>query len=190
MKNCTTLDFNSMSYTVWNEELAKISKENLEHIRKFDLQNKRKGLTEATRENNIQHIVQLAKYFRKKDFKYVTADELLIFTDGLEISNSSKEQYVILIKKFYKWLFKTENPNVTSKLVRPKVQKKRKKHSELLSEDEVDTLIRTYETPQHKAMFAILYDSAMRVGELVKLKRKDITCKNGFWNVSRCWKDY
>jgi integrase/ribosomal protein L40E len=183
MKNCTTLYFNSLRYTVWNEELAKISKENLEHIQKFDLQNKRKGLTDRTRENNISHIIMLAKHF-KKDFKDLTANELLMFMDSLDISNSSKEQYVILAKKFFKWLYKTDYPEVTSKLVRPKVRKKRKSHSELLTEEEMNTLINAYETPQQKALVSVLYDSACRVGELIKLKRKDITCDNGLWNVS------
>ena len=178
-----TIDFNGYLYPVKRTEIEKISNDNLELIKNFDLQNKREGLTENTRHNYIQFLILLAKKIPKQ-FKSITGDELLKFTDEAKVTNNTRMHYIIFITKFFKWLYHSENPELIKDLPIPKPDKIRKKHSEMLTEDEIQLLIDVCPEVQHKALIAVLYDSACRVSEITNLKRCDISCNGTQWILS------
>ena len=50
MRETVTLNFNGMSYAVFKHEQKKIRPDNLKTITEYDLQNKREGLTETTKQ--------------------------------------------------------------------------------------------------------------------------------------------
>jgi len=183
MKQFTKLDLNGMQFTLQTEEWNKIPKNNFETIVEYDKANKRLNLRDATRENNIRVLMPLAKYFQKP-YKQITNKDLLGYIDALDVSKGSKSTYIVQIRKFFKWLYQDENPQVIKGLVAPKSKTVKKKFSDMLTEDEIQKLVDSYPDPQHKALVAVLYDSACRVGELVGLKRRDVVCNNGLWTIS------
>ena len=52
--------------------------------------------------------------------------------------------------------------------------KKEKKLQKVLSEHEVVTILQNVENIKHKAILYLVYSSGLRVGEVVRLKVKDI----------------
>jgi len=183
MKDVTVLEFNGMQYPVRTEELQKVPESNIIVIREYDGICKDFNLTETTRSNTIQFLIILSKAIPKK-FNEITSQDLLQYVRTANIQPSTKSIYIIRMKKFFKWLYKDENPECIKGLINGKVKQNRKKWSDLVTEEEVQKIIDTYPDIQHKALISVLYDSACRVGEIVKLKRKDVVCKDGLWTIS------
>lgn len=100
MKDVVTLQFNGMQYTIWKKEFDKVIPENLKTITEYDINNKREGLTDKTRGNQIQFILALAKHFQKP-FKDLTKKDLNDYIDTLQISNASKGYYAYETAKSY-----------------------------------------------------------------------------------------
>ena len=114
-----------MEYSVWKKEFEKIKPYNLETITEYDKENKREGLTEKTRGNSIQIMLILAKQFQKP-FKDITRGDLNNYIDALKTSNGTKRQYVIQIRKFFRWLHHKKNPDCIKDLKVPKVKEVKK----------------------------------------------------------------
>lgn len=163
--------------------MEKVCLENRKIIQKYDSENKRNSLSEKTRGNNIQFLILIAKTLQKP-FKKITRKDINSYLNSLDVSNGTRANYTIQLRKFFKWLYNDENPNCIKDLKVVKVKDNKLKYSDMLSEDEIQKLIDTYQDPQHKALISVLYDSACRVGELIGLKRGDVVCNNGQWVIS------
>ena len=132
MKELTELNINGMIYTVMSEEFKKIPDNNFQTIVEYDKINKRKNLRNKTRENNISFLSLLAKKF-SKPFNQITNKELIDYVDSLNVSNSTRTQYIMRIRKFFKWLYQNENPKVLEELIVPKSDTVKKKFSDNFS---------------------------------------------------------
>jgi len=91
-------------------------------------------------------------------------------------SEWTKHDYRVSIKKFYKWLKKTDYdypPEV--KWIRSTTKKERTKlPEELLTQDEVQAIITAAKTVRDKAIIASLYESGCRISELLYLQMKQV----------------
>jgi len=92
--------------------------------------------------------------------------------------------YKAVLKKFFKWLYYGDNykdkfgyPEIISWLkcsIKPQ-EKPKVKASEILTEEEIDKLIKAAEHPRDKAFISMLYELGARISEIGNLKIKDIT---------------
>jgi|SRR3989344_207870 len=93
-------------------------------------------------------------------------------------SEWTKRGYKIIVKKFYKWL-RDEDDDSYPKEVRwiktGMKECKKKLPKDMLTEDEVLSLIRCCRNERDKAMIAFLFDSGCRVGELLNMRIGDIS---------------
>lgn len=97
---------------------------------------------------------------------------------GKEIpyQESTKRDFRITIRKFYKWLRGLEEYPDEVKWLKSKSKKceRIKLPEETLTEEEIKKLINTADNPRDKAFISILYESGCRIGELLFLRLKHI----------------
>jgi len=137
----------------------------------------------------------------EKDLDKVTMPELKRYVSTLERSDKSewtKHDYKITIRKFYRWYYNEENPELT-KWIKTTVKRKRQKAPEdILTEAEIQTLIDNATNNRDKALIALLWDIGARIGEIGALKIKDlifdeigltvhVNGKTGFRRVRAVW---
>jgi site-specific recombinase XerD len=123
----------------------------------------------------------------KKPFKEATRDDVLSFFKQLQVEQMKAltiEMYRSQVKKFYKFIYDVEDGDkVPDQVSWIKVNTKRvytyKTKADMLTEEEVLQLINACKNAQERAIIAVLYDSAIRLGELVNLKVGDIVEENG-----------
>jgi len=117
----------------------------------------------------LKHLGKDAKQATKKDI-----ENLVLQINNSNYAQISKGKLKLTLKRFYKWLYESDYyPELVSwiKTDRGKITKKA---SDLLTEDEVKQLIAACLNSRDRALIALLYDSGMRVGELLGLRIKDL----------------
>lgn len=137
----------------------------------------------------------------EKDFDRVSLSELKRYIAGLERSDKSewtKHDYKITIRKFYKWYYNEENPELT-KWIKTNVKRKQQKAPEdILTEAEIVALVDNATNNRDKALIALLWDIGARIGEIGTLRIKDlifdnigltihVNGKTGFRRVRAVW---
>ncbi len=89
---------------------------------------------------------------------------------GRPLSAWSKQNYRVVIKAFYKWLVGNgEEYPPAVRWVRTSMNDKRRM-PKILSEEELEALIRAVQNPRSKALFSLLADTGLRIGEALSLK--------------------
>ncbi|MEM4067454.1 MAG: tyrosine-type recombinase/integrase [Candidatus Micrarchaeaceae archaeon] len=80
-----------------------------------------------------------------------------------------------MIKKFYKWYMGNNRtyPEFLDGIQRPKMRNNLKPE-ELITQDEVNSLIKASSNARDRALFSTLYDSGVRIGELLTMRIKDL----------------
>jgi site-specific recombinase XerD len=98
--------------------------------------------------------------------------------NGMDVpyQESTKRDFRITIKKFYRWLRETEDYPEEVKWIKSMGRKceRIKLPEEMLSEEDIKNLINVAENPRDKAFIAILYESGCRIGEMLFLRLKHI----------------
>jgi integrase len=84
------------------------------------------------------------------------------------------ENYKSTLKKFYPWLLKNSNPECISWIKTNNHPNKHVKPENMITENEVQSMIGTMKNARDKALTYTLYDSGCRTGELLTLRNKDI----------------
>ncbi|HCJ67080.1 MAG TPA: hypothetical protein DHV62_07095 [Elusimicrobia bacterium] len=114
----------------------------------------------------------------KKDFEKVNREDVEKVIRKIEKEDNSewtKLDYKVMLKKFFRWLRKTEEYPEEVKWIKSKVN--RSNHmlpEELLTEKEVKKLIEVTREPRDKAFVALLYESGCRIGEVLTLRMKHV----------------
>lgn len=120
----------------------------------------------------------LGKSFRKA--KRSDIEELVRRVDKYtyrdkEISEASKRDFRICLKKYFKWLKGRETyPKEVSWIKTTEKNNNHKLPSEILNEAEIKKLSETAYTTRDKAFVLSLYESGCRIGEFLPLKMKDL----------------
>jgi integrase len=111
------------------------------------------------------------------DFDKVEKRDLFTFISKLEQSNKSdwlKHDYKVALKKFYKWYFEDDNPELTKWIKASISRKDRKLPEEMLIEEDILKMINCAKKKSDKAIIALLWDIGARVGEIGYLRIKHI----------------
>jgi site-specific recombinase XerD len=112
------------------------------------------------------------------DFDKVEKEDLHSFICDLESSGKGqwlRHDYKVSIKKFYKWLYQEDYPELT-KWIKTTIKKTNGKLPEdIFCEKEVVQLIDNATCVRDRAIIALLWDIGARIGEIGNLKIKHIT---------------
>ncbi|MHB8100924.1 MAG: tyrosine-type recombinase/integrase [Methanosarcina sp.] len=157
-------------------KLADISTPNKKLILSFVNYCFSEGLGEHRVLKYLFMLKKIAKYL-PSDVDKATEEQIREYIAQLEVSNLSdwtKHDYKVTIKKFYKWLNGGEEPS-TVKWVRTTLQKQdRKLPEDMLAEDEIKQMIDAATNKRDKAIIALLWDIGARVGEVGSLRVKHV----------------
>ncbi len=93
---------------------------------------------------------------------------------GRPLSAWSRQNYRVVIKAFYKWLLGNgEEYPLAVRWVRTSMNHKRR-IPKVLSEDELEALIKAVRNPRAKALFSLMADAGLRIGEALSLKVENV----------------
>ncbi len=117
----------------------------------------------------------LTKFSRyiNKTFKEVKKEDVVTFFNALKSGElqGKRGKYADYTIELYKWLTGTKEPEQVSWLqINIKKAYKHKTKTDVLELTEVEELIKTARTPRNRAIIAVLFDSAARIGEFTNPK--------------------
>ena len=172
---------NALKKNKINTKIAKVLSE-------FDRYNKAKGLAESTRFNQIQQLISFSSKV-KKDFKDLTKKDIEIYFAEKKGSKYSKEIIKIYIKKFMKWLYGGDDfPDCVKGLTYARNAYVFKKPEDMLTEKEIKKLISICDNLRDRAIVSLLWDTAIRVGELCNLDVGNVTNDGEHLSITVCGK--
>ena len=111
------------------------------------------------------------------DFDKATEEDIRAYVGSIEkstLSDWTKHDYKVLLKKFNKWLNGGEEPASTRWITTTLKKYDRKFPEDMLKEDEVESIIDTVLNKRDKAIIALLWDIGARIGKICNLRVKDI----------------
>jgi integrase len=135
------------------------------------------GLSTGRIEKLICILFKLSKWLRR-DFEEAGKDDIIELVRKIEehdFADWTKYDYKFILKKFYKWLRNTEDHYPEEvRWIKPRIKNKRMLPEELLTEDDVDRLVKKADNLRDKALILTLYESGCRIGELASLRIKNV----------------
>ena len=115
-----------------------------------------------------------------KNFESANRDDIVQVVANIErekYSDWTKQSYKVGLKKFYKWLRRTESdypPEV--RWIKATAKKNNNLlPEELLTEEEVRKLAEAADNPRDRALVLVLYETGCRAGEILSLRVKHIS---------------
>lgn len=115
-------------------------------------------------------------YYKDLDPEKITEEQireyLLYLIEQRDVSISYQNQSINAIKFYYEQVL--GRPVQTYYIQRPK---KERTLPNVLSEEEVLSIIKCAENLKHRAMLSLIYSSGLRLGEMINLKLHDIDSK-------------
>ena len=166
-------------YQRWIENIladTRITKTNLQVLKKYDNHGKLQQLTSGTRLARLSTLRQLALSV-KKNFKNMTKKDIEKYFISLgELSSSSLTGKGAFIKSFYKWLCDSDQYPSNVRWINTTIKNKNHKlPSDLLTKAEIKAMAEAADSLNDRALIMVLYESACRIGELLTLKIKNVT---------------
>ncbi|MDQ1255195.1 MAG: integrase/recombinase XerD [Euryarchaeota archaeon] len=106
-----------------------------------------------------------------------TEEEIRAYVGSIErstLSDWTKHDYKVTLKKFYKWLNGGEEPSKV-KWIRTTIQRQdRKLLEDMLQEDDIKKMIVAASNKRDVAIIALLWDIGGRIGEVGSLRVKNV----------------
>jgi len=153
----------------------KLTKSQLNVLKKLYNEDKARGLKPNTTANKLLSIEKFG-LFLKKSYDKANKQDLINFFS--EINDHYKEgslnTFKVHLKLFYKWLRNTKDYPKEVEWIKRNRSNDGKLPEELLSPEDVKKLVNYSPSKKAKAIVMLLYDGALRVGELVNLKLKNL----------------
>lgn len=154
-----------------------ISERNKELLFKFIDDLISEGLGKA-RISKYMYTVKKIMIMVKKDFEKITEKDVRKLVKNIEESSFAlwtKHDYKVVIKRFVRWLRKTEDFPEEVKWIKTGMKKNCKiLPQDILTQQEIINLIRTAKGTRDKALISILYESGMRIKELLTLRIRHV----------------
>ncbi|MEW6036377.1 MAG: tyrosine-type recombinase/integrase [Candidatus Micrarchaeota archaeon] len=125
-------------------------------------------------------LVSWAQFLNGKRWEGLGVEEIRLAVASLERSGyaaSSRVQFKAILKLFFRWLKKTpewKDPVETEWLKCRHAKPRRYSSKEMLNSQDVHKLISATSDAKFRAFLALLYDSGMRIGEILSLRNKDV----------------
>lgn len=113
----------------------------------------------------------------KKPFTKATKEDIVDFVASIEerdISSWTKHDYKVILKKFYKWLYDSDNPPEVKWIKIPTNIRNNLIKEKLLTPEEVTKLVEAATNIRDKALLLVLYETGRRIGEILTLKIRDV----------------
>jgi len=164
-------------------EKTNIQKENRQHIKNFL---RYLEVNSYSKPRIIKYICKLKLFGLNinKNFKDLTKDDIETLVlrlskrtvKGKDLSEETKRDDLVMLKRFYKWLT-GDNESYPKEVSWIKARMKNGKHKlpeELLNDEDVENLIKNATNLRDKAIISVLYDSGMRIGELLSCQIKHV----------------
>lgn len=101
-------------------------------------------------------------------------ERLLITVNKKTLSEATRHDYKVTLKKFYKWLYKGNEPELTKWFTTNIKNKDKKLPEDMLTEEEIMKMINTAPNTRDKAIIGLLWDIGARIGEVGTLKIKHV----------------
>lgn len=138
-----------------------------------------RGLTERTICKNLYCLSTFLKAVGNKDIKALTKDEVMkaiAIVERSAYSPKTKSNIKISVKTFYKHIAGNDEfyPEQVRWIKAALKNAKRVLPEDILSEEEVLKILEAAREDRDKALIAVLFDSGIRVGELLTLRIKDV----------------
>ena len=138
-----------------------------------------KGFSDSTIRNYQHALRQFFSFFEKEDYKEISKDQVEGFVFQLitkyKISDQRQNLLINAIKCYYEHTL--EMPREYYNITRPK---KSQDLPNVLSVDEVRLLLNYPKNIKHKAILHIIYAAGLRIGEVIRLRVKDIRSDDGY----------
>lgn len=152
-------------------------KGNYELIEGFIRHSKLMGISDARLVRYLGDFRILTKWL-EKPWKKVTKkdiEDLIIKLESSAYAPESKRTLKVTLRKFMRWMRgTTEYPEEVSWINMSMKDKPIKKPEDMLTEDDVMTIVRASNNPRNKAFITTLYESGCRIGEILPIKIKDL----------------
>jgi site-specific recombinase XerD len=114
-----------------------------------------------------------------KPYPKATKDDIIKIVSWIEqqpYTAWTKHDYKVCLKRFYKWLNGDVDFPDTVRWIKATVKRNNDKTpGQLLTEQDIDTLVNTSTNTRDKAFIRCLYESGCRINEILQLQIKDIT---------------
>ncbi|MCK4826712.1 tyrosine-type recombinase/integrase, partial [bacterium] len=157
------------------EARTKILPEQLKILEEFDRDNHINGLTEETCKNKLKELLVFCREVKKPIDKVTKEDIKTYFSEFSYLKPASITMKKSHVKTFFKWHEGTDEYPEIVRWIRVGFAKSNKRIPEsVLTPTEVKQIIDAATRIQHKAMIAVLYDTACRLGELVGMGLNEI----------------
>lgn len=110
--------------------------------------------------------------FLDKPFEDATKreiEEMVLKVKDKDVAQPTKNDYKVLLKRFYKWVNDGEYPECIKWLNTSSKSQARKIPEELLTEEDVEMMIKSCKNARNKAFISLLWESGARIGELIDI---------------------
>jgi len=136
--------------------------------------NNRKYRTIARRLGELRYMLLLLGNVDAKKATREDMENVIRLTNRSKMANISKRKSKMTLRAFYKYLFQSNTyPDVVSWIDLGK-DDSHKLPEDMLTEDDIERLIGVCKNQRDKTLVALLWDTGMRVGELLNLKVRDV----------------
>jgi site-specific recombinase XerD len=156
----------------------KISEENRQTILEYHRALVNEGLSVPTQVKHMQAFHEIAAKLKETAFKELDRkgiEDLVYWVRQNKISPWTVHKYLVCLKKFYKWLRKTEDYPPEVKWIKSTVKDSQLKLPEnMLSQEEVKRIINACENDRDRCLISLLNELGCRVGELLTLDIKQL----------------
>ena len=152
------------------------SKKILEFDNEFSMQFKPK-----TRMVYLTTLIKCAVFLKDKPFENATKEDLVRFFNEIKdsgVKENTLNTYGFRILKFMQWVHKLKGRHEYPECIdwfHPKRNRNMKLPDKLPTEEDVKAIIDTAKNIRDKAMISVLYETAARCHELLKMRIRDVT---------------
>lgn len=159
-----------------NEDLSEAQQDTLQRLeKKWRLA----GQTVSSRLHKARNAVQFARFLGGQPFKDATREdvETYLAERSEEVSDATLNSDKRFLKAFYKELLvpdAADHPDIVSWIQLDNPLKSRKLPSDLVTPQEVKAMASATSHPRDKALIMVLYESAVRNGELCQAQVRDV----------------
>jgi len=160
-----------------------LSERNIRLIRDFEKALFSEGLSAARVKKYLDHLRKIGEWLGKNldEAEKEDIEELVYKIERSDYSPYTKHDYRVVLKRFYRWLRKSEDYPEEVKWIRTTLKMKDELLPEdLLSEEEVMKLVEACSNPRDKAFIITLYESGARIGELGSMKINDVVFEESY----------
>ncbi|MDG6220047.1 MAG: site-specific integrase [Candidatus Thermoplasmatota archaeon] len=155
------------------ESSDKVSTGNRETIQRFY---KFLVLNDYSDARKLKYLITLTKIAEETDIDFLDAtkedleDVILWLKQRDDLGDVTRQDYKIILKRFYKWVGGGEYPECVKWMKTTRKNGKGKLPEDMLDEDDVTRLLEHARNPRDRAFIALLWETGARIGELIDLR--------------------